>query len=148
MLGAPQPGSLRVPDFRCRQLDYYHGFQENTILKMILHFGAFNCSNMTFDHGIFHFSHLYICHVATICRHLDLERTERLAWNFYFFSLNDVQGFSMFAARQASYAAFSTQGDFRLKRNYLKWVSHRLFVPFFAIFFGLFFLSPGNISTF
>ena len=58
----------------------------------------------------------------------------RRTWNFYRFSLKDVQGPSVFAARQSSYAPFSTQGDLRLKQLlHFSEEFHRLFVPFFLL---------------
>lgn len=67
-------------------------------------------------------------------------------WNFYRFSLKDVQRPAVFAARQSSYAPFSTQGDLRLKQlPHFSEEFHRLFVPFFSSSFVLF--PPGNLST-
>lgn len=64
---------------------------------------------------------------------ISMLRETRRTWNFYRFSLKDVQGPAVFAARQSSYAPFSTQGDLRLKQlPHFSEEFHRLFVPFFS----------------
>ena len=70
--------------FRKRIRVLWKGSKSKVLLKMILHVGVSKCFNVTFDQHIFHFWHLYTCHVATIYRHFDVERNEK---NLEFLSL-------------------------------------------------------------